>query len=120
MYRGQRPPNDPLPDGLRIDTRRHTRHCLRPPRDLVDSFLAAPSSQAWARFEHDYRAVLNDRFATDPRLFQDLAELAMDQDVYIGCSCPTAKNPDPQRCHTIIALHFMSEKFPQLHVQLPA
>ena len=44
MYRGNRPPEDPLPAGIRQDTRKHTRHCLRPTEQLVAKFLAAPTS----------------------------------------------------------------------------
>ena len=41
-----------------------------------------------------------------------LAEEAKVSDVYLGCSCPTAKNPDVRRCHTVLALKFMHAHAP--------
>ena len=32
---------------------------------------------------------------------------------------PPAKNPDVQRCHTVLALRFMMKRYPQLEVLLP-
>ena len=119
MYRGSRPADDPLPDGLRVDTRRHTRHVLRPPRDLVDAYLADPTDAAWAAFRSGYRAALEERIRESAEPFEALAEEAAQGDVYIGCSCPTKKNPDVRRCHTFLALEFMAERFPALEVVLP-
>lgn len=119
MHRGRRPADDPLPEGVRIDTRRHTKHCLRPPRDVVDAYLDDPSEAAWRRFEADYRRVLAERFAEDRAPFDALAEQAMRGDVYLGCSCPTRKNPDVEHCHTVLALRFMARHFKKLEVVLP-
>ncbi|MHC5025105.1 MAG: DUF488 family protein, N3 subclade [Planctomycetota bacterium] len=119
MYRGSRPADDPLPNGVRMDTRRHTRHCLRPPAALVDAYLAAPSDAAWATFAEAYRRALAERFETDPKPFEDLATLASSEDVAIGCSCPTRQNPLVARCHTVLALRFMKERFPDLDVRFP-
>lgn len=119
MYRGKRPPGDPLPEGVRVDTRRHTRHCLRPDRELVDAYLDDPSDAAWRRFAAAYRATLEVRIADEPERFDELAARATDEDVFIGCSCPTRKNPDVRHCHTVLALHFMAERFPALDVVLP-
>jgi len=119
MYRGKRPAADPLPSGVRVDTRRHTGHCLRPARELVDVYLDDPSDEAWTRFAAAYRAGLEERIAADDAPFVALAERATEEDVYIGCSCPTRKNPDVHRCHTVLALHFMAEQYPDLEVVLP-
>lgn len=119
MYRGKRPVDDPLPDGVRLDTRRHTRHVLRPEPAHVDAVLVDPSDAAWRRFSAAYRATLRERLAADPGAFETLAERASRDDVFIGCSCPTKKNPDVRRCHTVLALRFMAEHFPDLEVVLP-
>ena len=37
----------------------------------------------------------------------------------IGCNCPTKANPDPNRCHTVLALRFMDERYPDLDVEYP-
>ncbi|MEM9353346.1 MAG: hypothetical protein AAGA92_10065 [Planctomycetota bacterium] len=48
-----------------------------------------------------------------------MARLAESQDVYLGCSCPTAKNPDADHCHTVLALRFFEQHYPRLKVRLP-
>ena len=118
MHRRQ-PANVPLPDGIRKDTRRHTHHCLRPPREAVDAYLANPTQAAWRKLAAAYNKALADRFAKDPKPFKELADLAVQQDVYIGCSCPTKKNPDVRHCHTWLALEFMKKKFSGLTVVFP-
>jgi hypothetical protein len=85
----------------------------------VTGFLADPSAENWDRFESDYLEILNTRFDEDSAPFDRIAALARTTDVYLGCSCPTAKNPDPNRCHTILALGFMKNKFPDLEVVVP-
>ena len=119
MVRGKRPPEDPLPDGLRMDTRRHTRHFLRPEGELVDTYLANPTDAAWVVFAAGYRGTLEKRFAQSASEFDALAERARSEDVYIGCSCPTRKIPDVRRCHTVLALAFMSERYKDLEVVFP-
>lgn len=119
IYRGKRPPDDPLPEGTRQDTRKHTRHFLRPPTALVNGYLDAPGDAAWKRFERAYTAELERRFAANPEPFRELAELARAGDVYIGCNCPTKKNPHPRRCHTMPALRFMKRKFRSVKVVVP-
>ena len=47
MLRGARPPGDPLLDGIRQDTRKHTRHFLRPSKELVDRYLVMPRMRVW-------------------------------------------------------------------------
>lgn len=116
IYRGKRPPDDPLPVGIRQDSRKHTRHCLRPTAEMVEAFLVDPSAAAWKDLKREYLALLNGRYAEDPTPFRELSDLAMKNDVFIGCNCPTAKNPDPKHCHTILALSFMKKKFPKLNV----
>ena len=120
IWRGKRPADDPQPEGVRQDSRKHTRHCLRPPEKLVHQYQNAPGDAAWERFERGYLAELDERFATERAAFDELAALATDGDVFIGCSCPTVKNPDPARCHTILALRFMKRHYPKLKVTFPA
>jgi hypothetical protein len=120
MYRFARPPEDPMPEGIRQDTRRHTKHVLRPTKEIVDAYLADPSDAAWQQFQEAYGALLESRFQTDRRAFDKLAALAATKDVYLGCSCPTKKNPHPGHCHTYLALQFMKEKYPDLDIETPS
>ena len=119
IVRGKRPPDDPLPDGERQDTRKHTKHCLRPDENAVFRFLASPSEAAWKTFRSDYLGLLASRFKEDREPFDALADLARETDVYIGCNCPTTKNPDVQRCHTVLALAFMQQRYSDLKIVLP-
>lgn len=119
MYRGPRPADDPMPEGIRVDTRRHTRHCLRPPRALVDAYLDDPTPTAWRRFERGYLKALAERARAQPDPFDALAAQAGAADVFIGCSCPTRKNPDLRHCHTVLALGFMKKRYPGLRVVIP-
>jgi len=120
MYRGPRPPWDPLPDGIRKDTRHHTKHPLRPTKAIVKAFLKSPSETTWRVFLSAYLALLEDRFGQDRSPFDELAALATDHDVFLGCSCPTQKNPRVDHCHTYLALQFMKDVYPDLDVRLPA
>jgi hypothetical protein len=118
MVRGA--PAASLPPGRREDTRRHTRHPLRPPRALVDAFLADPEGAgAWRAFEAGYLKTLRARFEADRAPFDALAERARREDVLLGCSCPTQRNPDVRRCHTVLALRFMKTRYPDLQVDAP-
>ena len=119
IYRGRRPAHDPLPEGIRQDTRKHTQHCLRPDAAAVTAYLANPDPSTWQAFAEEYRRLLQRRHAGDPTPFAALAELAQRDDVYIGCSCPTAKNPNVSQCHTVLALEFMRENYPELTVKIP-
>lgn len=119
IIRGKRPPSNPLPNGRRIDTRKHTQHFLRPETANVEALIEKPDDRAFARFGKEYRAALAARFASDRRPFDALAELARREDVFIGCNCPTRFNPDVRRCHTALALEFMKRKYPELEVQMP-
>ncbi|WP_394846077.1 hypothetical protein LZC95_01275 [Pendulispora brunnea] len=113
-------PASSLPKGIRQDTRKHTRHVLRPTADLVEEVLAhADDPSAWRAFTASYRELLSERFAEDRGPFDALAELARANDVYLGCNCPTAKNPDVRRCHTALALAFMKKHYPDLDVRKP-
>jgi uncharacterized protein YeaO (DUF488 family) len=108
-------------EGVRQDTRKHTRHVLRPPAELVTEFLAAPNAAgAWTRLAEKYRATLEQRFKSERGKFDELAETAQEQDVFLGCSCPTTKNPSVKHCHTWLALEFMHEKYPNLKVRFPS
>jgi hypothetical protein len=119
IIRGKRPRDAPLPEGVRIDTRKHTQHVLRPDAEQVQALLADPSPAAFRTFAQSYRTLLATRFAQDRAPFDALAALAREQAVYLGCNCPTRANPDPKRCHTALALAFMKRKYPKLEVVLP-
>jgi hypothetical protein len=95
-----------LPRGVRQDTRKHTHHCLRPTAEMVARVLADDATAAdWRTFAHDYRELL--------------AELARGQNVWLGCNCPTAKQPDVKRCHTSLALAFMKRHYRDLEIREP-
>lgn len=119
MYRGPRPSWDPLPKGIRQDTRKHTCHCLRPTVDIVAVYLTDPTDAAWKQFAARYLATLENRFRQDRAPFGSLAALAIDNDVYLGCSCPTTRNSVWERCHTFLALRFMNKRYPRLKVVFP-
>ena len=119
-YKIPRGPNHvPLPECERRDTRAHQRHCLSPTKVMVQAYLASPKEEAWRSFESAYLHLLDKRFRQDPAPFEALARRAQVTDVYVGCSCPTKKNPDVNRCHTVLALRFMKERFPELKVVFP-
>ncbi len=119
IYRGKPPAGAQRPDGIRQDTRKHTKHCLRPPAEIVLEYLANPSAKAWNKFKSSYLRSLKERWTADPTPFDDLANLATTEDVYLGCSCPTVKNPDVHHCHTVLALKFMNERYAALKVEFP-
>lgn len=119
IVRGARPADDPLPAGVRQDTRKHTRHVLRPEAEQVARLLADPSEASFERFRAAYLAALERRYRQDRKPFDALCELARTADVFIGCNCPTRQQPDVRRCHTYLALSFLSERYPELDVQLP-
>jgi hypothetical protein len=119
IVRGARSPDDPLPDGIRQDTRKHTQHVLRPTEPLVLALLEDSSAASFARFQREYRALLEQRFATERRRFDELAELSRNNDVYLGCNCPTQRQPDVRRCHTLLALAFLRDRYPDLDVRFP-
>ena len=119
IIRGKRPPDNPLPEGERIDTRKHTRHFLRPEASSVATLMADPEPAAFRRFAAEYRATLAQRFALDRRPFDELAARAQRTDVFLGCNCPTRWNPDVRHCHTVLALEFMKRHYPSLGVRKP-
>lgn len=119
MVRGRRPDDDPLPEGVRQDTRKHTRHFLRPTSDMVEAYLAHPNQTSWEKFKKEYQRILEERFRKNRRDFDHLAELAAKEDVFLGCSCPTKTNPDVRHCHTVLALQFMRTKYSDLEVVMP-
>lgn len=119
IYRGKRPPGEELPRGVRQDTRKHTKHCLRPATAMVEKFLEDPAAASWEEFRAEYLALLAKRWADDSTPFDALAERARHDDVFLGCSCPTRKNPDVRQCHTTAALQFMKQRYPDLDVVMP-
>jgi hypothetical protein len=119
IVRGKRSPNNPLPDGTRVDIRKHTHHFLRADPRAVTHFLAHPTDAEFEKFVRGYQATLEARFRADRAPFDELASAASHGDVFIGCNCPTKTNPDVTHCHTTAALHFMKKKYPRLRVRLP-
>jgi hypothetical protein len=118
IVRGKRPPGDPLPSGERQDTRKHTRHVLRPPAEAVVRYLDDPTDDAWEDLRRSYLDLLEQRFLENREPFDELAALAGEKDVYLGCNCPTKINP-VERCHTVLALKFMKRRYPGLEVVFP-
>jgi hypothetical protein len=119
IVRGARAPDDPLPEGVRQDTRKHTRHVLRPSAEMVAAFLEQPGEAGFKRFRSAYLKLLGERFRSQRPKFDALAALAQQQDVFLGCNCPTAKQPNVHHCHTYLALRFLAEHYPGLMVSLP-
>jgi hypothetical protein len=118
IVRGARPANEPLPEGIRQDTRKHTAHVVRPTATLVEQLLADPSVDNFAAFRASYLTLLEHRFEHERDRFEELARLARDRDVYFGCNCPSARQPDVRRCHTALALEFFARHYPDLTVRL--
>jgi len=119
IVRGAR--RDSLPKGIRQDTRKHTRHFLRPTPEMVSAVFASDGSEAaWAEYAAQYRALLEARALETPKKFDLLATMSRWHDVFLGCSCPSSKNADVRRCHTVLALRFMKERYPTLDVRFPA
>lgn len=116
IYRRRPAGAAPLPRGIRQDTRHRTRHVLRPTKDLVENYLASLTDAAWRKFKKAYLALLNERFREDRTPFDELAAIAAENDVHLGCSCPTKKNPVVGRCHTYLALEFMKKKYPTVEI----
>jgi hypothetical protein len=119
IIRGKRPPDKPLPAGLRQDTRKHTNHILRPDTEAVQRYLENPTATAWKTFKASYLDLLEKRIKNDLSLFDKLADQALVEDVNLGCNCPTQANPDVSHCHTVLALTFMKKRYPKLKVQFP-
>lgn len=119
IVRGKRPASVPLPDGIRQDTRKHTRHVARPSAELVSAFLRDPSPAGFEKFRRGYLALLARRFRAERERFDAIAEQASKADVFLGCNCPTAKQPEVTHCHTTLALRFFAEHYPRLRVHLP-
>lgn len=116
MQRGKRP----NVMGIRQDTRKHTKHCLRPTEGMVTRLLAHDPTYPWALFRQDYKRLIVQRFREDRLPFDNLAELARHENVFLGCSCPSKRNPHVYHCHTVLALEFMREQYPDLTVIFPA
>lgn len=116
IVRGARPVDEPLPHGVRQDTRKHTRHVLAPRAEMVARFLATPDEAGFRRFRVAYLQLLEDRFSDDRSRFDEMVALARETDVYLGCNCPTSKQPLVERCHTYLALGFLQRKYPDVVV----
>jgi hypothetical protein len=87
---------------------------------MVAELLADPSEQHWQRYRREYLALVARRWREDHAPFDALAERARREDVYLGCNCPTKRNPDVRHCHTVLALEFMQQHYPDLDVRFPA
>ena len=119
IYRRRPAHAGPLPDGIRRDTRHRFRHILRPTEAIVEAYLADATNKAWRSFRREYLAILKERFLDYRKPFDDLAKLATDKDVFLGCDCPTKKSPIWGHCHTFLGLEFMKKKYPTLDVVIP-
>ncbi|MGF1465589.1 MAG: hypothetical protein ACFCGT_05605 [Sandaracinaceae bacterium] len=123
IVRGRRPPDEPLPEGervVRVDIRKHVRHVLAPDPHDVAAYLVDPADPArFAAFRAAYLRRLEERYEATPDAFVEIAERARRHDVYLGCSCPTRKQPDVSRCHTVLALRFFAQRFEDLEVRFP-
>lgn len=119
IYRRRPQDAPPLPPGIRQDVRHRTKHIVRPTQSMVETYLTAPNETTFATFQAAYRELLNARWHDDRSEFDQLAELARNHDVFLGCSCPTKRNPDVRHCHTWMALQFMAAQFPDLEVIFP-
>jgi hypothetical protein len=108
-----------LRDAIRQDTRKHTRHVLRPTVEIVAAYLDNPTGTNWNTFKVEYQRILQRRFSDDRVPIDELARLAQNADVILGCSCPTAKNPNVKHCHTWLALEFMRAKYGKLEIRFP-
>ena len=51
--------------------------------ELVAQYLANPTTEAWKKFESSYLRSLERRCEADPAPFDDLADLATAQNVYL-------------------------------------
>lgn len=106
-----------LREGERQDTRKHTKHPLRPTPALVADALGGAID--WDTFADRYRALVDQRRVSDPAPYDQLTALARRHDVFLGCSCPTKAQPDVRRCHTFLALERMKRWYPDLDVRFP-
>ena len=86
---------------------------------MVERLLSSPSAQGYDQFRRAYLKLLGERFVTQRTAFDDLARCAMQADVYLGCNCPTRKQPQLAHCHTVLALGFMKEAYPELSIVFP-
>jgi hypothetical protein len=86
---------------------------------MVEALLTNPSEQGFRQFRSAYLELLARRFRSERTRFDELARLARADHVYLGCNCPTAKQPDVRRCHTSLALGFLRQHYPDLEVRLP-
>jgi len=86
---------------------------------MVTRFLDPNDKYAWGQFRVDYLSLVQRRHEVDRKPFDQLAERALHEDVYLGCSCPTKSNPNVQNCHTWLALEFMAARYPDLEVIFP-
>ncbi len=119
IVRGKQPAHQPLPRGVRQDTRKHTRHVLRPSPELVARFLKDPSTRGFSEFRARYLELLEARWVSERQRFDELVQLARERDVLLGCNCPTRHQPDVRRCHTWLALEFLKQAYPDLRVVFP-
>jgi uncharacterized protein YeaO (DUF488 family) len=118
ITRGRSADYEAIPRQQREDTRKHTAHPLRPTHEMVERLLEDPENN-WPAFRDAYVAELEHRYEADTTPFDALAERARAGDVYLGCNCPTRKQPDVQRCHTVLAMQFMQQRYPDLVIDWP-
>ncbi len=102
-----------------VNTTWAVKHFLSPSKEMVDKYIGSPSVEAWEEYKKLYLDLIKIRFSNNPLPFERLAKQAIDEDVYLGCYCPTKINPDVYKCHTILALKFMEQHYPDLDVVFP-
>lgn len=98
------------------DSRKHTSHVFAPAKELVISYLRNPTLESWQTFQREYIRILRERLLSMPEKFEGIHRHAESGNYYIGCNCPTRTNPFLCRCHTVLALEFMKETYPDLEV----
>jgi hypothetical protein len=87
-------------------------------RSSKPTFLNRPIRRGWSFALRIWLCFRSDLTPTTLH-FDELVALATENDVYLGCNCPTKKNPIVGRCHTYLALEFMQKKFPRLKIVVP-
>ncbi|MBK7092877.1 MAG: hypothetical protein IPH59_14355 [bacterium] len=113
------PPGDPALKGTRLDTRKNHNYVFCPTPEMVEAYFNDMTPKGWKLFTKNYRRLLQERFETRREEFDKWATVAAESDLFLGCSCPTERNPNLEQCHTWLALEFMQKKYPKLKIEFP-
>jgi len=115
IVRGKRPEGNPLPEGVRVDIRKHTKHFLRPTRQRR-GVPERPGRRAFRQFSARYdptcRPVSPKNGARSTPCGTGRKRRRLPR-----MHCPTRTNPEVTRCHTVLALGFMKRKYPRLPIR---